>query len=179
MTGSVCAGCARKSSNLTGCRGTRTPKWPPRRILNRIYALPRGHHDRVLAVGNPVHCQCPATVQHIHTSSRKRDSRKSHGKQHKHCQEFPHEIHLQRDQHCQEHPHPLPALVLGLHLFLYPPGTTPLHFGCWSISRILSCFTTYLDASTREKGPTSPLVPVLFDTFLAQNAMVRKVHFWA
>ena len=126
MTGSVCAGCARKSSNLTGCRGTRTPKWPPRRILNRIYALPRGHHDRVLAVGNPVHCQCPATVQHIHTSSRKRDSRKSHGKQHKHCQEFPHEIHLQRDQHCQERPHPLPALVLGLHLFLYPPGTTPI-----------------------------------------------------
>src|SRR5438445_10972384 len=57
------------------------------------------------------------------------------------------------------------------------PGTTPLHFGCWSISRILSCFTTYLDAATREKGPTSPLVPVLFDTFQSQNAMVHKVHF--
>src|SRR5437879_8269817 len=101
-------------------------------------------------------------MQHIQTASRKRDGRESYGKQRKHCQEFPHEIRLQRDQHCQEHPHPLPALVLGLHFFYIPQATSPLNFGCWSISRIFSCFTTYLDASTRKKGPTPPFVPVPF-----------------
>src|SRR5207249_9844792 len=152
----VCSGWSQKvAENLTGRRGTRTPKRSARHVLNRIYALPRCHHDRVLAVGNPVHGQSPATVQHVHASYDKRDGCKSYGKQRKHCQEFPHEVNLQRDQHCQEHPHPLPALVLGLHLFLYPPGTTPLNFGCWSISCTLSCFTIYLDeigrASCRER----------------------------
>ena len=127
MAGSVRAPAgAIKSSNLTGCCGTRTPKWPARRVLYRINPLPRGHDNRMLAVGNPVHRQCPATVQHIQTSGCKRDGRKSYGKQRKHCQEFPHEIRLQRDQHCQEHPHPLPALVLSLHFFLYPPGHFPI-----------------------------------------------------
>src|SRR5438552_13430572 len=121
----VCSGCARKL-NLTGWRGPRTSERPARHVFHRIKVLARGHHDRVLAVSNPVHSQCPATMQHIQTASRKRDGRESYGKQCKHCQEFPHEIRLQRDQHCQEHPHPLPALVLGLHLFLYPPGTTPI-----------------------------------------------------
>src|SRR5947208_8605000 len=120
----VCSGCARKL-NLTGWRGPRTSERPARHVFHRIKVLARGHHDRVLAVSNPVHSQCPATMQHIQTASRKRDGRESYGKQCTHCQEFPHEIRLQRNQHCQEHLHPLPALVLGLHLYSISPGHYP------------------------------------------------------
>src|SRR6266446_8847025 len=80
-------------------------------------------------------------MQHVQASDRKSDSRKSDGKQCEHCQQFPHEIHLQRNQRCQEHPHPLSALVRGLHLssVVHPPPLKTL-----AVNLCFPCCTFYL-----------------------------------
>jgi hypothetical protein len=118
LTSSACAlAKARKSkTQLARCRRAWTPKLPARRIFNCVDTLPRCHHDRVLAIGNPLHCDSPNAVQHIQASNYGSDGRKSNREERKHCQQFPHEIHLQRNQRRQEHPHPLSALILVLHL---------------------------------------------------------------
>ena len=47
----MCSGQGQKVvKNLAGWRRTRTPNRPARRVLDRVDALPRGHHDRVLAI---------------------------------------------------------------------------------------------------------------------------------
>jgi hypothetical protein len=59
-------------------------------------------------------------MEHVHASDHERDSRKSHGEEGEHRQQFPSEIRLQRKKRYQEHPHPLPASVFGLHFLSGP-----------------------------------------------------------
>src|SRR6267143_4564544 len=82
----TCSACApgqgqKVVKNLAGRRRTRTPKRPARHVIDRVDALPRGQHDRVLAVRDTLHCQCPTAVQHVQTADHKSDGRKSCGKQ--------------------------------------------------------------------------------------------------
>jgi hypothetical protein len=179
VTSSACALAeARKSKiQLTGCRGTRTPKRPARHIFDGIDRLPRGNHDWVPAIGKPLHSHCPNAVQHVQAPDHGSDGRKSHRKQGKNRQQFPHEICLQRDERCEEHPHPLSAFVVALHLssVAHPLSLNPRSQIMFRKLRLF--LLTHLDASPCPEGLTHSPAPVPFDTSRARKAMVRKSHF--
>jgi hypothetical protein len=153
--------------------------WATKRSASHAFdrgdALPRGRDDWVPAAGNPLRNQCTTLMQHVQTSQHGSDGRKSRGKQSKHRQQFPHEIHLQRDHRCQEYPHPFPALVFGLdlHALTYPlPHSTLTQNPC-------STPSTQLDARTLFKGSGWFSIPVPFDTIPVPSAMVQETHFWS
>src|SRR5260370_10114587 len=78
----VCSGRSQKVvKNLAGWRRTRAPKLSPHGVFDHVEALPRGHHYRVLTVGNPVHGQGPTPVYHVQASGDRRNGRESYGEQ--------------------------------------------------------------------------------------------------